>query len=288
MDAPDPAISTLRMRQQAIDVSQRLVVADETEELLGGWALLTPHEPNTIKSLPFEESVLLLTNVALYSCRFDWNMEKVSGFERVELSSIRNIKYGTYIINTLSAAQADETTNVGFIITYAAVAGDSIHRVNTRSMSTAVPPEPDSSRADGDLLEGTSTTPPISAPALILKLPTLVGSAAARINNRILALKALPARTAVARTSDGANVGPKMSEVEQVQMICADIERAVHAVRTEAVGAEHRQGPEGEVDAETKPEELVVQGAIISLADAKKSTGLLEQLGHSLKRLVWA
>jgi hypothetical protein len=35
-------------------------------------------------------------------------------------------------------------------------------------------------------------------------------------------------------------------------------------------------------------EDWVDEGDIISLAEARKSTGLLEQLGHSLKKLVWA
>jgi hypothetical protein len=34
--------------------------------------------------------------------------------------------------------------------------------------------------------------------------------------------------------------------------------------------------------------ELVEQEDIISLADAKKRTGYLEQLGYSIKKLVWS
>jgi hypothetical protein len=60
----DPAVSMQKMRQQAIEMSQRLVVADDQEEFVGGWALLTPHVSNTIKSLPFEESVLLLVSLS--------------------------------------------------------------------------------------------------------------------------------------------------------------------------------------------------------------------------------
>jgi len=32
----------------------------------------------------------------------------------------------------------------------------------------------------------------------------------------------------------------------------------------------------------------VEDGAIISLEEARKSTGLIEQWGHSLKKMVWA
>jgi hypothetical protein len=154
MMSRDPAVSMHKMRQQAIEACQRLVVADEHEEFIGGWTLLSPQAPNTIKSMPFEESVLLLTDSGLYACRFDWNLEKVSSFERVSLDHVLGIKYGTYITSTLSASQADEQRNVGFVVTYEAGAND-ITRVNTRSMSSVA-------RTDADLLEGTSTTPPTS------------------------------------------------------------------------------------------------------------------------------
>jgi len=58
----DPGMSMQKMRQQAIDVSQKIVVANDREEFIGGWTLLTPHEPNNVKSMPFEEAVLLLTD----------------------------------------------------------------------------------------------------------------------------------------------------------------------------------------------------------------------------------
>ncbi len=250
----DPAVSMRKVRQQAIDVSQRLVVADQNEELIGGWALLTPHEPNTIKSMPFEESVLLLTDVALYACRLDLNMEKVSSFERVDLRHVANIQYGTYITSTLSAGQADELRNVGFVVTYKAGAND-ITRVNTRSMSTAP------SREASDLLKGESVTP-LPVPGHLRGKPNS--------NVRILAFKALPARSPVAEKQDI----PTMSEIEQVKHICAEIERMVLAEKAQELG----------------PDKTVVieSSNIISLAEARRSTGLLEQLGYSLKKLVWA
>jgi hypothetical protein len=252
----DPAVSMQKMRQQAIDVCQKLVPAEE-EELLGAWTMLTPQIANTIKSLPFEESVLLLTDAGLYSCRFDWNMEKVSSFERVDLQHITSIKYGTYITSTLSAAQTDKERNVGILISYNAGAND-ITRVNTRSLSTI------SSRTDRDLLGGASIIE--QTPEAI---QTSKGKPAAPVISSVLALKALPARSAV---SDGNESG--LSEMEQVKGICSEIERIVLHGQVLEVGAE-RPG-------------LVEHGEIISLSEARRSTGLLEQLSHSLKKLVWA
>ncbi|KAH6682606.1 SacI homology domain-containing protein [Halenospora varia] len=249
----DPGVSMQKMRQQAIEACQKLVVADEEEEFIGGWALLTPQVPNTIKSTPFEESILLLTDAALYSCRFDWNLEKVSSFERVSLEHILSIKLGTYITSTLSASQSDEKRNVGFIITYREGVND-ISRVNTRSMANV-------SRLDMDLLGGSSTTPQSGLAALLGRPPTPA--------NRVLALKALPSRSAVAGGTDNA-----LTETDQIRTICSEIERMV------------LHGQVIEVGTERKP--LIEKGDIISLAEAKKSTGLLEQLGHSFKKLIWA
>lgn len=250
----DPAVSMREVRQQAIEAAQRLVIADENEELVGGWALLTPHQPNTVKSIPFEESVLLLTDAALYACRFDRNMEKVSSFERIDLQHVVKLHYGTYITSTLSAGQADETRNVGFVVTYRAGVNDTT-RVNTRSMSTL------STRRKSDILLAASVTP--------LSLPGFLGTKPAS-GTQVIAFKALPARSALAEKQDI----PTMSEVEQVKHVCGEIERMIFAGRAPDTGLEKKG--------------IVESADIISLTEARRRTGLLEQLGHSLKKLVWA
>jgi hypothetical protein len=257
MMSGDPAVSMQNMRQQAIDVSQKLVIADQHEEFVAGWTLLTPQVPNTIKSTPFEEAVLLLTDAALYATRFDWNIEKVISFERVDLQNIVSIKYGTYITSTLSASQTDEKRNVGLIIAFRCGADD-ITRVNTRSLSSQVP------RDEADLLGGTSIITSPKAKGLsdmITGAPTPA--------NKLLAWKVLPSRSAV---SDGHD-GPRLSEIENAKSICSEIERMVLLGR----------------DVEVAGKESFVESAdIISLADARKSTGLIEQLGYGIKKLIWA
>lgn len=252
----DPAVSMQKMRQQAIDVSQKIVIGDEHEEFIGGWTLLTPHAPNTVKSVPFEEAVLLLTDSALYATRFDWNIEKVISFERVDLKHVTSLKYGTYITSTLSAVQADEQRNVGFVVTYEAGAND-ITRVNTRSMSTVQSRD----QEDKPVVEAGSS------PAT--GLSGLIGRAAPS-PNRVLAWKALPARSAVSDTSEVS----QLSEIESVRAICSEIERTVL--------------PWKEIESGTNRKSIVESGDIISLSEAKKSTGILEQFGHSLKKMVWA
>ncbi len=255
----DPAISMQKLRQQAIETSQRLIVADEDEELISGWTLLAPQVPNTIKSTTFEELVLLLTDVALYACRFDWNTEKVSSFQRIDLQHIKLIKYGTYITSTLSIAQTDEQRNVGFVVRYK-VGVDDFTRVNTRSLSTL------RSRPDSNIFKGASMT---QIPVVFETLLGKIGKPAAAEED-ILAFKVLPSKSAVTNRQQ-----ESVSEMGQVKEICSAIERMVL----------HKQGLEAGAE---KPNSIIEIGTIVSLAEAQKSTGLLEQLSYSIKKLVWA
>lgn len=88
MMSNDPAISMRKVRANAIDTSSKIVIAEQREDLVGGWTVLSPKEPNTLRTFPFEEIILLLTDAALYAVHFDWNLEKVSSFERVDLRSV--------------------------------------------------------------------------------------------------------------------------------------------------------------------------------------------------------
>ncbi|KAF3040162.1 hypothetical protein E8E11_000740 [Didymella keratinophila] len=88
---------------------------------------------------------------------------------------------------------------------------------------------------------------------------------------RILAFKALPPRSSVRTEGEKAE-----NEGEVVKSICEEIVRVANKARKTASGAE------------TDDRTLEIEDKdIISLADAKKSTGYLEQIGYSLKKLVW-
>ncbi|EDN94383.1 hypothetical protein SS1G_10256 [Sclerotinia sclerotiorum 1980 UF-70] len=270
MMSGDPGISMQKMRQQAIDVSQKLVVADDGEEFIGGWTFLTPQVPNTIKSRPFEESVLLLTDAALYMCHFDWNIEKVSSFVRVGLNQVVGLKFGTYITSTLSQAQADEQRNVGIVVTYRAGSNDII-RVNTRSMATEFPSSKLSLEDKLSTTVSASSTNSVVAPIAAGFANLISGlqnqtTPEPKDTMKVLAFKALPSRSAV--SDEG------VSEFEQVKSVCSEIRRMVEAATIREAGVERQN--------------IVEEGIIISLAEAKKSTGLFDMLGHQVKKLVWA
>lgn len=205
----DPSVSLSRTRQRGIEISHKLVVADTTEELLGGWAFLTPHEANTAKG-HMEESVLLLTDAALYACRFDWNMEKVKSFERVDLRHVTGVKWGPYVTATLTRAQCDEKRNVGMVVRYRAGADD-ITRVNTRSLSTV---------ASREVLDGVA-----AADAAPDGEHSFAERGRKPGEDRIIALKALQARTSA--VGDGAASAAPVSEEELIRSVAEEIGRVV-------------------------------------------------------------
>lgn len=270
MMSGDPAMSMSKVRQNAIDVSAKIVISEGSEELVGGWTLQCPRENSTVRTYPFEEAVLLLTDAALYAVRFDWNMAKVSSFERVDLRSVTGIIYGTYITSTLAASQMDEGRNFGFVVTYRPGKED-IARVNTRSLTSAV--GDDGKREAGN--EGDADLDPTAA-CEKCDLKGIGGQhqtdSASKL--KIIAFKALPARSSVA-SGNGQEAPHVMNEKELVRSICEEIERAVSGGKSTGQGREKAAG-------------FVEERDIISLSEAKKGTGLLELFTHSLKKLVWA
>lgn len=254
LQTTDPGISMQKIRQNAIDTSCKIVISSPSEEFLGGWTMLTPRQPNTLRTLPFEESVLLLTDAAVYSCRFDWETDKVLSFERIDLRSISRIHYGTYITSILTDSQADERSNVGLVIVYRD-GDDNALRVNTRSLQTSVRPAAleatTSSNGEWDLVSW------------------LKGSK--RATTRFVAFKSLPLSNPAASPRLGPTTG-HVRELDRVRSICLDIERALLA------------GDGQNVEAAS----VVEESDIISLADAKKRTGILEYLVYDIKKMVWA
>ncbi|KAI1819550.1 SacI homology domain-containing protein [Xylaria intraflava] len=253
MMTKDPGVSTSKMRELAIETSQKIAIEDDKEDFMGGWTLLSPRAPDTIKSSPFEEVVLLLTDAAVYLCRFDWNLDSVSSFERVDLAHIVEIQVGAYITSTVSPAHADEAKNVGVVITYEPGTTD-IRRTNTRSLSSA--PGADSPARNDGLLGAITGRPTPDA------------------DRRRIALKALYAHTAI---SEAQGV-ERMTEVEQINVIVAEIERLMRAGRHRSRYSAAGEGEGG----------LVRREDIISLGEAKRATGLFEHLGHTIMKLVWA
>jgi hypothetical protein len=255
LESADPGISIEKVRQNAIDSSCQIVISDDTEELVGGWIMLSPRQPNTLRTLPLEQSVLLLTDAAVYCCRFDWDTEKVTSFERIDLQSITGIQYGEYITSTLTEAQLDPKRNVGLLIAYQP-GEDTTMRVNTRSLQSEGMIDQDSKQdkdggSDWDL--------------------TSLFKGSSRRQTRFMAFKLPPHGTSAAARS---GTEAAISELDAVQAICADIERTAMGRKK---GDHHAEAPS-----------IVEEKEIISVADARKRASYLEHLVFDIKKLVWA
>jgi len=259
MKGQDYAIDLRKVRQNAIETCTTICVDETTgknsEHLLAGWVLSCPRISGTIKSEPFEECVLLLTDYSLYFCRMDWGIEKLKSFEKVELESITDLTKGTYITSTLASRDLDEQKNVGFKVTYIPQGKDLV-RINTRSLTSN---EDDQQQAE--------------------KMDKGVTS---KVEEKYLAFKALPPRSNFI-SKDSIQNDP--DEQDQIKLISDHIANQVNRISqlNPAMSANTA------VSTVTGPLELKVQDkAIVSVEEAKKSTGYLESIGYSLKKLVWA
>jgi hypothetical protein len=251
----DYFIDVRKVRQQAIERCASRVIEDQDEDLIHGWTLSVPTSANHVKTATFEEAVLLLTEKALYFCRLDWGTEKVKEFERIALENVQGLMKGVYITSTLAQRHMDAEKNVGLVIRYRADAAGEVVRRNTRAL--------DSGAANDEQKKDEKKTK--------------------AEEGRFLAFKALPPRTNVPASSDGGQEKAE-NEGEVVEEICEEVVRVANKAKkaTPAAVVEHA-GSENVQDRTLQIEEK----DIISLADAKKSTGYLEQIGYSLKKLVW-
>jgi len=272
MKSQDYAIDMRKVRQNAIDVCEKIVVEDEHEDLVAGWTLSCPAQSNTLRSLPFEECVLLLTGRSLYFCRFDWGTEKVREFERLELATLESLERGAYITSTLAQRHMDEKKNVGFVVRYKNQ-GTDLRRINTRSLDSEKKTNDEEKRPDQEDAKDKE------------KQKAADEKKQQDSSMRFLAFKALPPANSVAsKDRDGHEEKPP-SEDEAIRIVCEEIARVTNTYRNGAKAGE-KVDPE---DQGADDERLVVREKdVISVAEAKRSTGYLEQIGYSLKKLVWS
>ncbi|KAB8527789.1 hypothetical protein FH972_025441 [Carpinus fangiana] len=233
----DLSVDVNRVRREAVDACARKLIQGEdgTEELLGGWAMAAPADdismadskptgsfgavhPNKV----MYETIFLLTDRCVARVSYDWEAEHVGDVHRVPLEKIKSLQWGTWICDTLSPSQMDETRNVGFIVAFEKPE----HELGTIR---------DGAKPDH----------------------AIVGT---------VAFKALSTRSAVVRPEQQDTM--KLGERDLVRHVCEEIARAIGELKQE-----HN------VD--------VVEKDIVSLEQARKSTGYIDQLGHSLKKMVW-
>ncbi|KAK5107519.1 hypothetical protein LTR62_001049 [Meristemomyces frigidus] len=265
----DHPLDMSQVRLNAIDRCVKLVVEDPQEAFVAGWTLSCPKEANTIRTLPFEECVLLLTGAALYFCRFDWDAEKVGSFERVELVDITELWRGAYVTSTLGPTQTDEEKNVGFAFRYL-TRGEAVVRTNTRSLENEKEAKDESVEKSREAKDEGGE-----------KIGKEKQVQLEKDGKRLLAFKALPLKDTAMKYSHGGaeeETAPS-SEKDLITHLCAEIHSAILTAAKLKTGTDP-------LNLENVP--VVEERDVLSLAEAKKSTGYVESVGYSLKKLVWA
>ncbi|KAI7285266.1 hypothetical protein KC345_g1849 [Hortaea werneckii] len=252
MTGHDNALDIQRVRADAVELCITNVVDGSKEKYIAGWTLGCPHEGNTLISHPFEECVLLLTDVALYFCRIDWNAERVDKLERIGLLDILEIWKGPYVTSALGVTHTDESTNVGFAFRYN-TQNDAVIRSNERVIqSEAVTDE--------------------ATPDAGEQLQTEEGS-----ETRILAFKVLSVKSSSIRTAGGESTGE--SEQDALDNICNELHDTMARTAQRQRGVDH-------LELEKVPE--VQDYPVVSAAEARKNTGYSESIGYSIKKLIWS
>jgi len=268
MKSADPGISVASGREAAIDNCAKMVIQGDNEDLIHGWTMLVPAQENTLRTLPFEEAVILLTDTALYCCRMDWSTEKIGRFEKVSLHSIRAVKWGVYVTSTFTKRQMDEAVNQGVVIYYTPSNND-IVRVNTRSLHNYHKPDPNENKQQQQSSDS-ETGSGSGAGGILSWLPTT----RLPIQERMMALKI---------------VSP--AALDEDEDLSASVQRSggSPAQIAEQVSDEVRRAVVGcTVHGEQRGLELVEQTDIIGVAEARKRTGYLEQVGQAVRKFVWA
>jgi hypothetical protein len=261
MMTKDYALDIRRIRQNAIESCVQIVLEDPSEDLISGWTLSCPRKSNTLRTLPFEECVVLLTNTAFYFCRFEWDSEKVAGYEMVSLYDVTAIWRGAYITSALGGTNLDETKNYGFAIRYNTTKR-SIVRRNTRSLQN-----------EGEFIDDIDSTTNEEKQIEPAKGQTQPDTD----QTRLMAFKALPPSSSA--TKDDVQEIEHLSEVDLIKRICDQLQQAVEAAARKGGGS----------NADDRGSILKVEDHdVISVAEAKRSTGYIESIGYSLKRLVWS
>lgn len=269
MKSSDYFIDVRKVRQAAIERCAGIVIEDKDEDLTSGWTLSVPTAANSLKTATFEEAVLLLTNKALYFCRLDFGTEKIREFERISLEQVEGVFRGVYITSTLGQRHMEAEKNVGFVIRYKANRASNMVRRNTRSLDSGT---------------GEDASQQRDAP-----------KAKPEDTRRFLAFKALPPRSTLPPTSTSSTSEIPDSEGDLVKAVTDEVvqvankARKEHAVRWNIPFVARGENENATQDGgdKTVTELFVEEKDVISAADAKKSTGYLEQLGYAAKKLVW-
>ncbi|GAA5900530.1 uncharacterized protein JCM6883_002873 [Sporobolomyces salmoneus] len=284
---PREILRLAQIRQEAIETSTQEVLL-EGEEKLGGWTLISPSEVDTVrpgKGGKFEEKVLLLTNKAVYVVQYEFTLQKVVSSVRIPTGSILSLQTGAYILSSLDSSTSNPTENYGFILRYAA--SDATEKIRTYTLKTQSPQkerkESITAKNVGSRLSASMGLKPLRLPGSIPSTPSKSPTPTPgpdEEESHFFAFKALR-RDAIkvssatgtsqiieSRGGDGEDGEKRKTAKDVVRVIVDKLKEEGEKI--------------GVVD-----EDWIKEKDIISVAESKAQTPLVDRLSHAVYRAIW-
>ncbi|GAA6059419.1 hypothetical protein JCM10212_003651 [Sporobolomyces blumeae] len=311
---PRELLRLAQIRQEAIETSSREVLL-EGEQKLGGWTMLSPNEIDTIrpgKGGKYEEKVLLVSNKATYVIQYEFTLQKVVSSVRIPTGSIVSLQTGAYILSSLDASTSNPVENYGLVIRYAA--SEATEKIRTYTLKTQSPSKDKGKDADtdakGSRMSGMGLKPlrlPGSVPPSTPPSKVGAGSASAGVPTTVsneetthfIALKALR-RDAIRVTSpmlggqsqilDPArrdDLEPSRRSSQSGDYDAESSERGNKSAKDLVKGIVEVLKEEGEKVGLEVDGKWVVEKDIISVAESKAQTPLVDKLSRALYRAIW-
>ncbi|KAJ2876636.1 hypothetical protein GGH93_000632 [Coemansia aciculifera] len=283
---PDYALQLSRAREAAVEASTAIVVHDG-ECVLLACIVHTPMALNTLKVRETADAVMVLTDRAVYICSYDYQLEKVSRFQRIELESMHTVQHGAYITDTLAPHSLDQARNHGVVLYFATVETQSDIKVALPSQPAegaiaSTPAEDLSPKVEGSISTQTTADPGDPAEERSAS-PNAAAAAAAAATSRksFIACKLASEVQVVMQSvvpSSGTSVLVSLArlgalEGQSPELLAECVCSAIQSAKSRA----------GQVDAS----QFIVESPIISAATAKQSTSLVDKVSNRLYKALW-
>ncbi|GAA5963523.1 hypothetical protein JCM21900_004539 [Sporobolomyces salmonicolor] len=287
LEASDPGeiLRLAKIRQEAIETSARDVLP-EGEEKLAGWTLLSPSEKDVVRPArggKFEEKVLLLSSKAVYVVGYEFSLQKVVSFTRIPTGDITSVQTGAYILSSLDASTRDPVENYGLVLRYAD--GSTTERIHTYTLRTeSAKKDRSTATVAASPNRRLSALKPLRLPGVTaVKEKDKPGPPAGETH--FFAFKALRRDAVKMASVDGSSQIMDRRAGDDVEGKTAkDLVRGiVGRLREECdkLGAV----PDKVEGADKDP--WLVEKDIISLAECRAQTALVDKLSHALYKAIW-
>ncbi|KAJ2243811.1 hypothetical protein GGI13_006466 [Coemansia sp. RSA 455] len=238
---------------------------------------------NTLKVRETADAVMVLTDGAVYICSYDYQLEKVSRFQRIELESIYTVQHGAYITDTLAPHSLDQARNHGVMLYFATSETQSDVKVELTGQAAegavaSAPTEDLSSKVEGSISAQATADP--RDPAEGRSVSPAVVAAATPVKSFVACKLASEVQVVMQSVASSSGTGAPVSLMRLEALESQSPELLAECVCSAIQSAKSRAG---QVDAS----QFIVESPIISAVTAKQSTSLVDKVSNRLYKALW-